>query len=188
MKIIKKIIGVFIFGTLGGLLGSLGGTDGVSKGVRRFGIPVIITILALLTLHNAFCVTIMFMSFVLSIGYGMPCFIPGWTDEGSALGRFFYKLTFKIYKDTPTNSDLPNILTRGTIGLLIALSMLSIPILTGNWLYYSIFTVIIVITFATISWRSLSTFRVFKKDLLYSEFVPYAILVGLSQLLICIKV
>ena len=79
---------------------------------------------------------------------------------------------------------LSNITVRGTVGLLIALSMLCVPILSTNWLFYGVFTAIIVITWSFISWRNLGQFSFRGKELLWSEFIIYSILVGLSQLLI----
>lgn len=184
MKIIKKILSLLFFGTIGGLLGSLGGTDGVSKGVRRIGIPAILTIFAIFALHNFWCISIMFMSFALSLGYGIPSI----SDSGSRLGRFWESI-FHYHVLLKTKEDrklmiLTNIFTRGTIGCLICLSMLCVPLTKGNSLLYGIFTVIIVITWSFISWRSLGTFKFRGKELLWSEFIIYSILVGLSQLLI----
>lgn len=193
MKKLKKLISLLFVGIIGGFLGSLGGTDGVSKGVRRFGIPAIVTLFALFTLQNFWCISIMLMSFALSVGYGIPDPLHlaldlenYYGDKGSTLGRFWLKIAFKVTQDWTKQALYANILTRGTIGLLIALSMLYVPILTNNWLLYGVFTAIIVITWSFISWRDLGTFKVFKKDLLWSEFIIYSILVGLAQLLISI--
>ena len=183
MKKFKKLL-FLPFALIGGLLGSLGGTSGISKGVRRVGIPVIITIFAIYTLGNFWCISIMFMSFVLSLGYGIPCFIPGYEDEGSSLGKFYYKLALTMGQNLTKTQLYANIMTRSTVGLLICLSMLSVPLIKGNWVIYGMFTVIITLVFALVSWRSLGTFKAFKKELLISEFIPYALLVGLSQLLI----
>lgn len=185
MKIIKKILSLLFFGTIGGLLGSLGGTDGISKGVRRFGIPAIITLFALFTLHNFCCISIMFMSFALSLGYGIPDppnYING--DKGSTLGKITMQIASKMTQNWTKQCYIANILTRGTCGVLIVLSMLIIPILTDNWLFYGVFTAIIVIAWSFISWRSLGTFKFRGKELLWSEFIIYSILVGLAQLLI----
>ena len=180
----KKLISLLFFGTLGGLLAGLGGTDGVSKGVRRFGIPAIITLFALFTLHNTGCITIMLMSFALSLGYGTPSI----SDSGSRLGRFWESIFhYHVLLKTPEcrrNKLLTDILTRGTIGLLLTLSMLIVPILSNKWLLYGVFTVIVVITWSFVSWRNLGQFNFRGKKLNWSEFLPYFLLVGLSQLLI----
>ena len=90
------------------LLWALSG-DGKSKLFRRLGVPLVWAF----SLHTGFafvCVLTGFLS--LCIGYGLPSTQP--PDEGSALGRFFWKLT-------GGNVLLSNILTRGLIyiGLVI---------------------------------------------------------------------
>ena len=99
MKKLKRLISLLFVGISGGLLGAMGGTSGISKGVRRFGIPTILTIFAIYTLHNFWCISIMFMSFALSVGYGIPDppnYING--DKGSTLGRFWFSFWSKIIK------------------------------------------------------------------------------------------
>jgi len=173
---LKKLCSLLAFGTIGGLLGALGGTDGVSKGVRRYGIPLLITLSALCIIQNWWVLTIMSMVGALSMGYGMPCFIKGWEDEGSSLGKFWYYLVLKRgYKATKAYL-LASICTRVTIGLLICLSLISIPILKGNWLIYSLCSLGITIVWGALSWRDLGIFKFFKKNLTWSEFITYSIM------------
>ena len=175
MKKIKKLLSILGFGTIGGLLGAFGGADQTSKAWRRICIPSLITLYALYMLHNWWLITIMSMCGVLSIGYG----IPDSTDEGSSLGKFWYNLF-------NGNHLLTDIFTRGTIGLLVSLSLISIPILKGNWLIYGLCSLGIITVYSTISWRALETFKAFKKDLLYSEFIVYTVLSILAKILIFI--
>jgi len=114
------------------------------------------------------------MAGALSIGYGIPSFNgPNGTmdDEGSAIGAFFYKL-FK--------SELwANVFSRGTIGLLISLSMLSVPILKGTWLSFLIGSTIIIGIWSAVSWRGFgeTRIRLFGKEvaLLNVDLTTYAV-------------
>ena len=84
---------------------------GASKLYRRLAIPALIALIIYLVDHNVrvfYAVPISFAA--LTLGYG----IPDSTDEGSFLGRIFYKLANK-------HELVANILTRGTIiGLSVA--------------------------------------------------------------------
>ncbi len=176
----KKIINLLktlALGTIGGLLGALGGTDGVSKGVRRIGIPLLITLYALFTLHNWWVLTLLSMIGVFSMGYGIPCFIPGYEDAGSMLGRFFF---YKFNK----NEVLANIFTRGTVGVACSLTLLSIPILRSNWGIYGLRCLAIISVYSIFSWRNLGTFVFRGKILLWSEFVTYFVITAAAQILI----
>jgi len=149
-----------------GLLGSAGGQG--LKWLRRFIFPAIITLYSLYIIRNLWCLTIYLMSFILTIGYG----IPDSTDEGSALGRIYYKLFH-------ANTILANIFTRGTVGILICISMLSVPILTGRWLMYILGSLIIISSYALLSWQDFGEvpITIFKKEykLLKVDIVHYSI-------------
>jgi len=185
MKIkIKKLLSLLFIGSIGGLLGAFGGAENTTKGWRRLGIPLLITLSALCLLRNWWVLSIMSMAGVLSIGYGMPGFIPGWEDEGSKLGQFwYYRLLKRGYNATKT-SFLANILTRATIGLLICISVVSIPILKGNWFVYILCSIGMIGSYATLSWRDLGTFKFKNKQLLWSEFIPFSIIVILAQVIV----
>lgn len=169
---------------IGGLLGSFAGAKNTTKGWRRIGIPLLIILITLCILRNAWCVTIMFMSFVLAMGYGMPCI----RDAGSSLGRcwariFPYHVLLKTPKDLKLRL-LAGIFTRITIGLLICLSMLSIVILRRNWGIFTLSSIGIIGVFGAISWRNLKSFNFLGKELLWSEFWAYFSVVFMAQLMI----
>jgi len=184
IKKLKKLLSIFFFSTIGGLLGAFGGAENTTKGWRRIGIPLLITLSALFVVRNWWVLSIMSMSGALSIGYGKPCFIPGYEDEGSALGQFWYKLASKMGQNTTKTLLYTDILTRATIGTIICISLLSIPILKENWLIYILCSLGIIISYASLSWRNMGTFKAFSKDLTYSEFISFSIIVLLSQILI----
>jgi len=181
---LKKLSSLLFFGTIGGLLAAFGGAKNTTKGWRRLGIPLLITLSALCIMRNWWVLSIMSMAGVLSIGYGMPGFVPGWEDEGSTLGQFwYYRLLKRGYNATKTNL-LANILTRATIGLLMCISVVSIPILKGNWIVYGLSSLGIIISYAALSWRDLGTFDFRGKKLNWSEFIPFSIIVILAQVMV----
>jgi hypothetical protein len=98
------------------LLWALSGMQGQDKIWRRLGVPLVWAIC--LWRWQAFLVVPIGFGF-LCLGYG----IPDKTDQGSALGRFFWKLT-------GGNVRLSNILTRGVI-----YTGLVIPFLTVIWIW-----------------------------------------------------
>jgi hypothetical protein len=158
------------------ILGALGGSENSSKGIRRFGITGILTILALVSLHNFLVLSIMLGAFVFAIGYG----IPSGDDKGSGLGRFY----FNIFK----TELLANIFTRGTVGLLLNITWLSIPILKGNWISYFISSILIISTYSFVSWRGIGIYTIKIKDkiysLLYSDLIVYGVIaVGFINLM-----
>lgn len=176
IKNIKKIfnkVGIYIIPTLSGWLGAFGGADKTSKAWRRFAIPGLITSFAYGNTESILTITIMSMSFPLSKGYG----IPNGNDEGSSLGRFYYKL-FK------GNHLLADIFTRGTIGLLIGISLLSIPIIKSNWVIYGIGVLIITLINAFISWQNFGTYNLFKKELSWVETINWGLISLISILII----
>lgn len=65
-------IGLFSLPVLGGLLGALGGADKSSKSYRRFVLPALLTSFAFGYTESVFVISIMSMSFALSLGYGIP--------------------------------------------------------------------------------------------------------------------
>jgi hypothetical protein len=96
------------------------------------------------------------------------------------LGRFYYKL-FK------GNHLLADLATRGTIGKLIALSLVSIPIIKGNWITYLLGSLGIVLINSLISWRNLKSFTLFSKTLSVSETLTWTLITLFSVLIIYIK-
>jgi len=173
------ILGLLL-GIIGGLLGAWGGAEKTSTAWRGIGIPLFITAIALVVLQHWFVLSLLFAMAVYSIGYGVPEYrdVP-YKDDGSPLGRFYYKL-FK------GNHLLTDIFTRGTIGILVSLCLISLPILIGGffiWSAYIISSVIIVAVYSTLSWRSLGGFMFLKKYLTFSEFVTYYAFTSLACML-----
>ena len=125
-----------------GMMYAIAGSDHTPKQVRRFGIPVLLTLFVWLSLKNIWALTCFFSFISFSIGHGIPCA----TDEGSTLGRFYYNLFNQ-------NHLIADYLTRGTKALIFCLSFLSIPILKSSLIVYSILSTILIIMIASIAWR-----------------------------------
>jgi hypothetical protein len=97
------------------LLWALGGRYGGS--IRRYGCSGVVVAVAFLLSHSWW----VFLSLplgvaVLSIGYGIPSTQP--PDEGSALGKFWFKI----------NPEVANVMTRLTIYVLLALVFIPVYI------------------------------------------------------------
>ena len=177
-NILFKIAGsslVFVIG----FLGAFAGSSGTSKSWRRIGIPVIFTVSALISLKSFWVILLMSIAGWLCCGYG----IPDLYDEGSAIGRFYYKLFNQ-------NHFYSDVCTRGTIGFLISISFIIVPLLKHNWLVYILGSLGIILTYALISWRDFGTFTFKLKNktyyLLKVDILTYSIL-GICGLLIIFK-
>ena len=177
-------LGVILLPIMGGLLGALGGAERSNKALRRIMIPLALSGYAYSNLENVFVFAIMSMILPLSMGYGIPAFeewggelLPVQTDEGSKLGAFFYKL-FK------QNEVLANIFTRGTIGLLISLSLIVIPVTKHNWLIYTLCMVGIILTQSLLSWRNLGQYTLFNRKLNWSETLTYGLITLFAVMII----
>jgi len=169
---IKKLSSLFI-PFFGGIFGALGGADNSSKKFRRILIPLALFGYAFIQLENIYTITILSLIGVLSMGYG----IPDNTDEGSFLGRLWYKL-FK------QNHFLSDIFTRGTIGLLESLCLISIPIIKHNWIIYLFCSLGIILVNSLISWRNWGQYELFNKKLNWSETITYFGLTLFAMLMI----
>ena len=177
MKDFLKKVGQSLSGlgiiTVCALLGAWAGQE--MKWLRRFLYPLILTLYAIVIVQYWWVLTIYTMSIWLSIGYGIPSFNGpngSMDDEGSFLGKIFYKL-FK-------GSEMwANIFTRGMVGLLISLSMLSVPIITGKWITYLLCSAVIIGLWASLSWRSfgITKVKLYGKevDLLNVDLTIYAV-------------
>ena len=156
-----------VIGVICGLLGAYGGAEGTSKNWRRLGIPILLTILALIVLRNHWVLTMGLLGIVLSLGYAIP---PG---NSSDLGYFFYN-TFK------EDLFLTDISTRMAIGSLIGLTLLSIPIIKGNWLLYIFACFIICMVNGLFGGDGIikreGMFYLFGKDLLVEDIILYGVL------------
>jgi hypothetical protein len=175
-KIKNFLINIYAYSlpTVGGLLGALGGAE--QKSLRRILIPLLLIGLAYFETESILVITICSMMGALSIGYG----IPGDNDSGSWLGRFYYNLFHQ-------NHFLADIFTRGTIGLFIGLSLLSIPIIKKNWFVYFLGVLCIILTNAFISWRNFGFYHLFGKELSWVETITWGIITLLVVLIIKLK-
>lgn len=96
-------------GILSAVLWAIGGASFGKKIVRRLGVPILLVSSSIFGGNTWWGLLSIPLAFgVLSIGYG----IPDSSDEGSALGRFWYKISPKY----------ANVLTRGTIAMLLAIA------------------------------------------------------------------
>ena len=142
----------------------MGGSENSHKSMRRVLLPILITGFAYLETESILTLTILSMILVLSIGYG----IPDENDKGSKLG----KLAFDFCKDR----TLANILVRATITNLAILSLISIPIIKGNWQQYYYIGQLYVLLMSLISWRDLGTYKLFSMKLLWVDTIVYFLL------------
>ena len=179
----KKLLGIFGTATLGGLLGAFAGADGTSKAYRRFGLPILHLITAIIKYWHLSVGFIIFHAIGLSLGYGIPSYNSDGTleDAGSKIGAFWYK----ALKNNHRKADLA---TRMTIGLLKAIPFVIIPILTGKWLIYAIVAVLAILVNVIIGGllHPKGMITVLKKELLLEEFYIYFGETLLYQILIWI--
>lgn len=182
-KIIKKIKSVLFSLKIAGIpfiigfLGSYAGSYGTSLLWRRAGIASIVTLSVYITsgmnseigwIWALVHLSCMSLWGAMSCGYG----VPDSTDEGSTIGRFWYKL-FK------GNHKLTDYFTRSTIALMKIFALISIPIMKENWICYGIGGAGIILTNALISWRGLGSFKqkIFGKEVEFqwSDIINYTL-------------
>lgn len=144
----KKLFTI-ISGILISILGPWGGIDEVDKSFRRLGIPIIMAVMTCWRYETFYFLWLLTLIAPFTVGYGMP----GGNSKGSALGRFFYKLTNQNYFIT-------NHLTRATKAILLSLPLISIPLYLGNWTVYIFGTIIFSIVSAIFWWRNLGIIRI----------------------------
>ena len=180
-KNVLNKVGLFTLPVLGGLLGAMGGADKSSKSYRRFVLPALLTSFAFSNTQSVFVITVMAMSGALSLGYGIPSYTDDVEetsyDAGSFLGRFFYKLFKK-------NHLVADIMTRATIGLLIAVSFISLPIIKHNWIIYSACSLGIILTNGLISFRNFGSYKLFGKELSWVETINWFLITLFGTLII----
>lgn len=157
----NKII-MIVVSAICGLIGSSSGAGQIPKGGRRVGIPAILTIIAIIALKDYRCLLLMSLYGWYSMGYG----VPSANDEGSALGKFW----FKLVKGNKLWTDM---LTRGSIALLKCLTLLAVVTLKHNYLTYAVACLGIISINSQLSWRDLGMFTFKGKRLLWSEFWTY---------------
>lgn len=169
MKInLKKITGIFgiiLLPIICGILGALGGAENSNKAYRRWFIPLVLSGFAYVQLENAYVFTIMGLTALYSLGYGVPC--PS-DPKPSILASFFFNLV---------NGNLfwTNILTRGAIGLFVSLCFISIPLIQKNWKTYFVCSVCIILVNTLLAWKSLGVYELLGKKLLWSETILYGL-------------
>lgn len=164
IKNMLKRINVIKIAILVALLGAYGGQG--QKKYRRIYIPLILMLLALLYLRHWGVIFIMSMAGAFSMGYGIPS--PD-DDDPSSIGKFWYDLFNH-------NELWANVFTRGTIAWMVNLSLISIPILKGNWITYWIGCLFIKLAYTTCSWRDLGVIHIENKHLLKVDLIVYGII------------
>ena len=159
--LLLKLLIVLISSISCGLLGSYAGADKTWKGWRRYIMPLLLTLLAFIMLQNWWCLLLLFAIIPLSRGYG----IPSPNDNGSTLGRFFWKLFNK-------NEFLANIATRGVLSGLEWAVFIVVAIFKGTFMLYTILGIGFLIN--ALIWavfiKNEGMFTFLKKQLLWEEF------------------
>lgn len=120
MKKFKKTSSVVFSAIIGAILGALGGAEKSSKAFRRIGIALLLLLVGILFRNYAAILIALYIP-IFYVGYG----IPDPPDEGSILGRFWYKIFKK-------NNLLANIFTKATIGVFFSIILTIIAILRHN--------------------------------------------------------
>lgn len=170
-----KLLLASVLGLIGGIAGTLSG-QGYPKIIRRLGISSLIALVALITLKNPLALTILAMFLPLSMGYG----IPDVNDpKGSFLGGLVYKLISK-------NQKTATAVTRGILGFIEGLCLVSIPMIKHNWGMYILISLIIILdnSLFSVILSNKKEIEIGKFKLLPSEVVIYSILVFASVVLI----
>ena len=167
MKKLSKLLGNLGLITICAIIAAWGGQE--KKWLRRFVYPAIISLYSLYVVRNLWCLTIYSISGCLSIGYGR--FSPE-DEKVSFLGNLAHKLF-------PQSPVLQDVMIRGIVGLALSLSIISIPILTGNWLSYFLGSIIILLVWAVNSWQGYGEIpiKLFGKtyNLLKVDLITYAV-------------
>lgn len=171
---LKNII-VAITSIIAGILGGLSGADRSSKFFRRIALPLLLYILGLIY-HNYYSIIILAWFFILSLGYG----VPGETDEGSVLGRLFYKICKK-------NAWWTNFFVKLSLGVLFSLVLVTIAISTKKYALLFVSAPLAILSqviFGSII-GGLGCIILFKRKILIIEIARYAtlFLAGAIQLI-----
>ena len=170
----KKLVFSLGIGLLGGMLGAWAGADGTSKAWRRYGLTFLYLIYGYIRLWNPWALLIGLVFIPLSCGYGIPDPITYKDpDEGSTIGKFWYNI-FQLYPENKRHL-FSDILTRGSIALMILACVSIGPILTSKWGNFFLYGCTIIGTWSFISWRGLGVFKFLDKDLGWSEMITWSI-------------
>lgn len=172
----KKKVTSLIVSIFSGLFGSWGGAEGTSKGWRRFGVSGLLATVGGFYKKSFKPTIISFWSVIMSMGYG----IPDATDEGSTLGRFW----FKIFKGNRKFTDLGVKFTLGSLFSVVLVGLgflqnnlgtlkITVPIAIGSHVVFGGFI------------EKMGEFSLFGKKLTFIEFFRYGFLglAGIIQIL-----
>ena len=85
------------------------------------------------------------------------------------------------------NHRLADYATRGSVGILESITLISIPILKHNYLVYLLCSLGIILVNSLVSWRNLGQYELFNKKLNWSETITYFGLTLFAVLMIIIK-
>lgn len=177
IKDILKKIRIIKITILTALLGAYGGQG--KKEYRRIWIPAVLTALAILHLRHWLPIFVMSMAGAFSMGYGIPC--PSDPDP-SSLGKFWYNFFSLVHWNK--RKLLANIFTRGTIGFIVALSLICIPIIKLNWIIYLVGSSIIIFMYSLISWRDLGVIKTKTGHLLIVDLIVYGVIGLIASIII----
>ena len=138
------------------LLGSIGGNGYLWA--RRFVLPVFITVIAYFFTKSLYSLTFLLL---------IPCLLEGYGTKSA-----IYKFWLNKY---PLNLDLSSVLTRGTVGLAISLSLgfyAYFCSIVGVWVWLSIGIILSNIIIGAVI-NPQGTVKFFKMNLLWSELWLY---------------
>ena len=164
----------YLLPLIGSFLGALGG-QGV-KEWRRVVLPIILSVIGIISLQSWWGILLGTFGIWVSMGYGIPeeqydhmHDMMYYIDEGSVIGRFWYKILNQ-------NHRLTDIFVRGTIGFGMCLTGLVCPILKANWLMYFIGCLLIITGQAVFSYRAWGFIPFRGKELLWSDLINYGLI------------
>ncbi len=167
---------IAVFSLIAGILGGLSGADNSSKIFRRLILPLLLYIIGLIY-QNYYSVFILAWCGILSLGYG----VPDATDEGSALGRFFYRICKK-------NQWWTNFAVKICLGIFFSSALIPIAILSKSTHLLLItipLSILSQVLFGSLI-NGLGELNLFKRKILIIEIARYAtlFLAGAIQLII----
>ena len=137
-----------------GFLWAWGGAEGTSLSWRRLGVPITICgLCALGSWHWLPILSILPFFGVLTIGYGIPTYLPDGTctDEGSFLGRFAWKLVGNGHKPDKLKERKATAIVRFILATLAALSMISLGFIHLFW--YILGALLLMYLYPVIVWE-----------------------------------
>lgn len=162
-----------IIALIAGFLAAFAGSDHTPKALRRIVVPVIVTVYAfvLAIIHIGFLLCLWTLTcFSIFISYALGHGTPSPDDEKpSTLGKFWSKFT--------DNERTLNVLIRGTKAVIVSISLLSVPILTGKWILYALGVVGVLATYI-ISWgliKGIKSIKFSKYEIVPNDIIGYTL-------------